>query len=222
MKKKIYDDILKMFISDEMYRPNLLDPFFIGELAIATNAHIMIFFNKKLCSKLKAYSGKNDVLAVIPKERNENLSISLETINYAIAKLPLIDEMQEEKKECEACDGDGVVAYRFEYGFGDYEIEEECPICKGEGEIKESISTGKKIIDHKMDLKIKGSAFRVEYLEKIVKVAELLKEDKITLTYMSEPCEASIFKIGDDVEILLAPVMEYPISIDEEPLIQIC
>lgn len=47
----VYDDILKMYVgkqeSSEL-RNWLCVPFFIGDIAVATNAHEMVFFPKKL------------------------------------------------------------------------------------------------------------------------------------------------------------------------------
>lgn len=203
----MYDDILKMFVSEDTLRPQFLKPFFIDNLAIATDAHSLVFFDKNLCDEnLLPFDRKPEsVLSVIPKERNENFLISIESLKSAISKCPLIDEMKDNKKTCNACYGEGDVEYVFEYGGMDYELEHECPVCDGEGTIGKDIPTGNKITDKDAPIKIKHSCFSVNYISKLIRIAETLGEDKIFLTLSTGKHNITVFKIKN-VELLLMPL----------------
>ena len=209
-----------MFVSEDNLRPKFLKPFFINDLAIATNAHALIFFDKTLCEeKLTPYIDKPEsILSVIPNERNENFSIPIETIKAAIAKCPLIDEIKEEKITCDACDGEGTVEYEFDYGYKSYELEGDCPVCNGEGSTGKDIPTGNRVVDMFTPIKIKNSCFSAFYLNKLVQVAKILNKDSIVLTLMTGKNNTTIFKI-DNVEIILMPLMFEGVKKD---MIELC
>lgn len=207
-----YDVILEMYKSNDDLRVYFTSPFFINDLAIATDASAMVFFDKKLCKKLDFFSGKDpdNIIKVIPVTRNESFVFSLDTLNNALSKCPLIDEIliEESEEECDECDGEGFVEYEYDGKLTTHTIERDCPVCDGEGskitEVK--TPTGQKVLDLSKNIQIKQSSFSAKQLSKLAKVAELLNEKNITLTYQVASNQGSIFSIGN-VEILVMPTM---------------
>lgn len=209
-----YDVILEMYKSDDDLRVQFTKPFFINDLAISTDASSMVFFDKKLCKELEYFTGKdpNNIISVIPTLRNESFIFSLENLNNALSKCPLIDEIliEETEEDCEECDGEGIVEYEYDGKLKTHTVERDCPVCDGEGSTttETKTPTGNKILDLSKSIKIKQSSFAAKQLSKLVKVAELLNEKTITLTYQVAANQCSIFLIGN-VEILVMPTMMY-------------
>jgi len=209
-----YDSILELYKSKDDLRPQFTMSFFINDFAISTDASSMVFFDKKLCSALNRFTGKdeNNIISVIPKERNESFEISLETLNNALSKCKLIDEILEEEneEECIECDGEGVLEFEYDGKLKTYSKELDCPNCEGYGIIENTIKTptGKKIIDLDNSIQIKLSSFAAKQLVRLVKVAELLNENKVVLTYQIAPNQCSVFLIGN-VEVLVMPTMMF-------------
>lgn len=207
-----YATILNMFKSDDDIRQHFLKPFVINDFAIATDANCMVFFDKNLCPGIEPFTGKdaNGIIGVIPTERNVDFNITVETLQEAINTSPLVDEflLEEKRKKCDACDGDGEVEYKFSHGRKYHTLECECPECYGEGEIIGEVKTptGKQVIDLDGFIKIRFSTFSIRNMLRIIEVAKILKQDVITLTYMVKEFSPSIFKIGN-VEILVMPII---------------
>lgn len=207
-----YDVILEMYKSSDDLRVQFTKPFFINDLAISTDASSMVFFDKKLCKELEYFTGKdpNNIISIIPTLRNESFNFSLEILNNALAKCPLIDEIliEETEEECEECDGEGCVEYEYKSKLKSFYTEMDCPICDGQGifTTETKTPTGNKVLDLDKSIQIKQSSFAAKQLSKLAKVAELLNENTITLVYQIAAQQGSIFKIGQ-VEILVMPTM---------------
>lgn len=200
----VYEDILQLFVSDDDLRMWMTKPFIVGNKAVATDAHCLVSVpewkgNYEYCDKTKD---------VYPKEYNCFKEIPLSNFLAAIAKVPLIDDYDEEvtETECDECDGEGEVDFEYSAGRRDYYLTGECPICEGEGTITTTKKTpnGKKVADSSMLLAIGSHAFNIFNVHRLVQVAEMLHEEKINLVYQKVPSGASMFKVGE-CEVLMMP-----------------
>lgn len=203
-----YDTILDLFKLKNDNRPIFEKPFFHKGLAIATDMYSMVFFDSKLCSEKEPFSGKENMLDFMPKERNQNFAFTIDVLKNTIGKCPLKDELKIVKasEKCDACMGEGEVTYEFFYAKKDYEIERDCPVCDGEGVTKEQLlPTGNKIPDLEHHIQIKDAMFLATNLSKLINVCEILNEPDIVLVYANTPISIHIFKIGL-VEIMIVPI----------------
>jgi hypothetical protein len=119
---------------------------------------------------------------------------------------PTVDCFDEEETRCDACRGDGTVEYEFYHNHKCYEIEEDCPVCEGEGKIIKTMKTpnGKKEFDYTQQFKIGVCFFNPERIQELLFVAEKLGAEKIRLVNQSQPDHACLFVVNE-VEVILMP-----------------
>ena len=208
MLAEVYGDVLNLYIGNDEYRNWLCEPFFIGDLAIATNAHEMVFFDKKLVEKELNFCGNANPQIVsnnIPKQRNQDFKLNIEEIESCLKNIPLVDIFKEDGEDikCSECGGDGEVEWEYESWTKDFE----CPKCDGDGYESESrkVPTGEFEIDGVNLIDVKNSRFSVKMIERLLQVSRLLKENEITLVFQEGENMANVFKIGK-VEILCMPM----------------
>ena len=185
-------------------------PFEVDNFACATNARLMLFFDKELVKGLKLdKTPRSKVMQVVPKTMEKNFKIKVSLIEAAISKTPLIEEVIETETECKECDGEGDVICDC-CGF-----EHICEKCDGEGYIHTSESTGKLIPDVLSVIRIGNSTFSVKKLLKLIEIAKELSQESITLIYQKSPRNASFFKIGEATLVLM------PWDSEKEPIFTI-
>lgn len=208
----LYSAILSIFVAKpESLRGWMEIPFLIGNKAYATDGHALVFFDSGLSSNLPEIEQKvaGDVLAVIPKERPIDFKISVSDILAAMGKAPIVEgfDIKKDTIDCDACNGYGEVDFEFYHEGATYYSEADCPLCEGTGKMEgvTHIPNGKQVPDPETNYSIRGAAFSTSELNRLIRVAELLGENSIRLTYQSSPMGNHIFQIGS-VEILQMPL----------------
>lgn len=202
-----YLNALKLHQGNDDLRPWMTKPFYIQDFAYATDAHSMIWLEKKLVEGLEICENERptNVTGIIPESRNENLILDVEKIKEAISKIELVDDYDTigENVKCSECDGDGEVEWEYESWTKDMD----CPKCDGEGfeSSDKQVLNGKKVIDKGYQINIKQSRFSVEMILKLLKTQELLKAKEIVLVYQIRPYSSSVFRIGE-AEVLCMPM----------------
>lgn len=208
MLAEVYEDVLNLYIGNDEYRNWIFEPFFIGNLAIAMNAHELVFFDKNLSEKELNVCGNENpqlILNNIPEQRNQDYKLNIEEIETYLKNAPKVDVLKTVGKDvkCTECDGDGQVEWEYENWTKDFD----CPKCDGDGYESESrqIPTGEFEIDGLSLVDVKNSRFSIKMIERLLKVKDLLLETEITLVFQEAENMANIFKIGK-VEILCMPM----------------
>lgn len=198
----VYQQVLQLITSKDR-TDWMKEPFLVGDKAVSTNGWVLVSvpkFNDE-------YQDKSEkTKTVYPIEYNCEKQITLSEFKEAISKAPLVDCFDETEQKCDACYGKGEVEYEFSYGRKDYTIDHECPVCEGEGTIYKTSEkpNGKKQIDYSKFIIVGNSTFNIARLEDVVKVAELVKSENITIVFQGKPTQATLFKI-QDVEMLVMP-----------------
>ena len=182
-----YNKVLSLFKGTDPNREFLNNPFIAGDYAMATDAFCLVLFDKTLVEGIgdpKNYDPKN-VLSIIPKERNISFLITVETLKLAISKLP------ESQDLCNCCDGTGKVKWEFLH----HKKDGDCPECNGK--IAPQLCS---------KIKIGTSVFIGTRIKKLIKTAEILGVEEISLVYQTTANKSSVFKIGT-VEVMIMPSM---------------
>lgn len=210
MLAEVYYNILNLYIGKDELRDWINKPFFIGNLAIATNAHELVFFDKKLSEiELDVCGNTNPQLILnnIPEQRNTEYKLNIEEIETCLKNAPKVDILKTVGKDvkCTKCDGEGQVEWEYERWTKEFD----CPKCDGEGYESESrqVPTGEKEIDGLNLIDVKESRFSIKTIDRLIKVKNLLNENEITLVFQEAENMANIFRIGN-VEILCMPMMK--------------
>jgi len=204
---KNYNEVLEVFKGNEELREWLNKPFYIGEIAMATDSYSMCIVDKNLTDGFieTDYKNKDKLMSIIPKDVNVNKPISKDVLLIAINSAPLVDETKLVGKdvECSECLGEGYV----EWEYKNHTKEHECPECNGDGQSERSrfIPTGKKIMDNNACVKINYSFFRVGLLKKLLSVCDILNIDEVVLLNMTDKYKGSLFQIGE-AKIVLMPM----------------
>lgn len=210
IKENKYLEALNLHKGNDKYRFWMNTPFYVNNLAIATDGHTMIKMSKDFVQGLNICERDNpsDILNVIPDVKNENLKLDLEDIIKAISKIKKKDgyDVIGEDCKCGECGGSGEVEWEYESWTKDMD----CPKCDGEGyeslEIKKP--NGKKIIDESFFIDIKESRFSIKIINRLLETAKILDEKEIVLVCHLKHNAPSIFKIGE-VEVLCMPVNKF-------------
>lgn len=192
-----YKSILDKFADKENSREWATKPFQVEDKTCATDFHVMI-----AVPKFGSYEDMTTkTKGIYPLSHNCEHAISVQELKDAMAKFPKYSELEE--TECEACEGNGEVYYKFRYEGHTHDLEGDCPICNGNGYIKGD-PTGNKIFKIGYYFKIGNSLFTPMVVEKLLFAAETLKQETIVIVYQAQANRASLFAISD-AEILLMP-----------------
>jgi len=214
---KSLQKIHKRFISEDAMRVWMRKSFNVGNKTASTNGWVLV-----VTPKIDDYEDYSHMVkGVYPVEYNTNKVINVDELKEKMKIIPQIDsfDIEEEEIECEACNGDGVVDFEFDYGGRTYEHESDCPICDGEGVIykEKKVFNGKKEYDPEYVIKIGVCRFLIRRIEDLLFVSDTLQAKEITLVSQIDPCSGNLFKIKD-VEILVMPAS---IMVDTYPEISI-
>lgn len=180
--------LLNAFVSTEN-RGWMKTPFYLDNMAIATDANTLIFFDKNLVDDLQECeeSTKKSVLKILPVERNQNFIIKTKDLQEAFDKNGCGEYI-----DCKACKGSGIVTYEFEFNGKTYDHEDECPICDGDAKFS-NLET--------FFIDIKDCRFKASNINMLLFTAKKLESHDIELVLQTEPNKPNIFKIKE-VEIL--------------------
>lgn len=205
---EVYGNVLNLYIGKDELRDWISKPFFIGKLAIATNTHELVFFDKKLSEiELDVCGNENPQLILnnIPEQRNQQYKLNIVEIEEYLKNAPRVDILKTVGKDvkCTECEGEGQVEWEYERWTKEFD----CPKCNGGGYESESrqVPTGEKEIDGLNLVDIKESRFSIKMIDRLIKVKNLLNENEITLVFQEAENMANIFRIGN-VEILCMPM----------------
>ncbi len=214
-----YNKCLKLFVGSDELIDWMQAPFKIKDEAIATDAYTSIRMPLDLTEnidvlKWEGYAKEDAVLNAIKIPFNiPEKTFLLSYFKEAIEKAPLVEEFKTigECIECDECDGEGEVEWQYQF----YKKEFECPVCDGDGEIDNTkkVYTGNMVKDKNCFIKIATNVIKLEFIERIINVCELLETDKIQLI-CDIPNDRVVF-IVDKCEITLKhnATKEKPISI---------
>ncbi len=201
----VYEAVLRIFTSKDDLREWMKNPFIVGDKAVATNGYSLVAVPKWSGDYEKSEKTK----MVYPVEPNCNKIINTEQIKDAFSKVPLVDDYEEisEQLKCKECNGYGEVEWEYDGDKRTYTLDADCPVCDGAGISLEKTKrhNGKKIYDYSKQIIISDSRFALSRIEDLLRVAELLEEDKVALIYQ-KPSSTCLFKIKD-VDVLLMPLM---------------
>ncbi|WP_016990363.1 hypothetical protein [Flavobacterium sp. ACAM 123] len=207
---EVYDEILNLYTGIDELRSWLSKPFYVDNLAVATNAHEMVFFDKNLTfNELNICENQNPqiILNNIPAERNQSFRLDISKIEDYLKNAPLVDVLKEvgEDIKCTECEGEGEV----EWEYGRWTKDMDCPKCDGEGYQSNSrkVPTGEKEVDGLTLVDLKDSRFSIKMIERLINVKNLLQENEITLVYQNKANGSNVFKIGK-IEVLCMPIMK--------------
>lgn len=200
-----YEQILNLFRSKDPLRAKWMQtPFVLDNKAASTNGNSIVYFDYSLTENPLSGINEKDrdavrrVLADIVPDLN--ISIPIESIKSAIDSIPVLDgrDMDDGTIKCSACTGDGAVLWEYSHKNQSYELEEECPVCEGDGYVSDNES---------QTIKIGKSFIKYYILNRLVKAATILNEESVTLVSQPRPEAANVFLVGN-VNVLLMPRTE--------------
>jgi predicted nucleic acid binding AN1-type Zn finger protein len=154
----------------------------------ATEEHVLIAA-KNEDVRIQAKEGKESHASIILETNcNEPANIDWSKLD----SIPLVDEVIDER--CDECNGCGQVDYEYFASKTQrtYEIEDDCPICKGYGSLEKR--TGKKV-SKLFNIKYNGLFFNSKYFLKLKDLEEFVGE-KATLVYLPAKANKITFKCG--------------------------
>lgn len=205
-----YDKVLDLCKSDkDEVRVHFWEPFSIGNYAYASNGSILCRIPLELCSlDLEAPTDESFANSVveIKIESEQYNSIDKSIFLEKMKNWPTIESNG--TKTCDACNGECQVDYTFRHGRQCFEIESECPVCKGEGEVEDENAPKGLRPDESLYVKI-SDIYHFEHrtLSILHKTIELFPESDINYYLDNAPIWAQRFKI-DKIQFVVMPVYD--------------
>ena len=239
---KIDYNILKKFCGDCQFGDS--EPFVLDNNVCATNRFILIMADKSVCDDKMEINNPNPPVKngnIFSENLSEPYTISLNDITESISKVPIVDEYKRVKvetqyEECEACWGSGIVYADATFRGKNYDLEFECPICGGSGNVPVSeyfvpleddskdfitfkyVNTGRKIIDENKLISIGKGIYKASYIDKVREVMSILNSETAIVRFNNNSREGGIitFEFGN-VKIAICyanePVLEETVNI---------
>ena len=236
MNKIDYNTLKRLFTKQ-------FELFVLDNNVCATDLFFLIMADKCVCDDKMVID--NTATENMEKIFSENLSypytISLNYITESILKVPTVDERKRVKvktkyEECEACWGSGIVYADATFRGNTYDLEFECPICGGSGEVPVSkdfvpleddskdfktfkyVKTGRKIIDGNKLISIGKGIYKAYYIDNVRELMSILNCETAIVRFKNQYRECGIITFEFDkvkIAIMYAdePVVEEPISI---------
>lgn len=224
-QNKIYLDILNKFCEQNELCAHFGRPFYALGKSMATDLHTLVVTPR--ISGCKEQAGNIDkIKSIYPVTPNMNKVYEVSALENALDKCPSTDKYEYPTKKCEACNGFGMVDFEFSYNCKNYSLEEDCPICNGEGEIEiksENATNIKKVYEDGVFLKMQGCRFTPYNIADLIYLAQKLNEKKVSFVYadcIKEKPKLCGFQIGE-VEIFFKEsnkeyYVEVIIEVDKE------
>jgi|SRR3972149_4548896 len=190
-KSKInYLGILELFCDRKELRDYLKQPFVQNGSYCSTDAHSCITIPIEVGVLDLKPKEKPNIQNVTPKEFHEPIEIDVTDFESKLLKNAILtDEFFDVIKECNNCDGEGELEC-------DLGHTHDCPNCDGKGKIGGKKPTGKQIPDEYTIFKINDSGIMLLQLNRLIKAAKMLGENKIYLISSGER-KPFYFKVGD-------------------------
>lgn len=216
-----YDQLFKLFCTEDELRPEMMHPYKQGERYYATDATAMIFMPTNEAELPFVEQDKPQSDKVIPREKTMQIEILVSDIERKMLPEMIDEEIEKtETKECSECEGKGQVEFEYSGNKRTYTIEDDCPECDGSGKIERefSVKTGKKIPNPRKVYFMHEVGYMYYNLERLVKAAKLCGADTITKTFGSRT-QASVFDLGNRITILVMPTLVEQYDEPEIPVI---
>ncbi len=178
MKEK-YEQIHELVIDKKAEREWMQKPFNVLDETVSTDGSILT-----ATPRIGDYPDFTEkVAAVYPIVPETNKTINVAELREKMKSFPMVDVLDEEYVDCDACRGDGGVEVEFYHNGKTFDIEVECPVCGGYGNIRKGSGepTGEKIFDYSMCMKIDNVCFKGRYMDKLIKIADILSSDTIII-----------------------------------------
>lgn len=199
--KSNLNQIFDLFVGTDDHRAALLYPFEIKGKIYATDAHSMVFIDKKYCDfDIENPFNPPNCEAVIPME---NMSKFLKIEQSFFDQYKTEDEyiVTEKREACAECNGSGQVEWEYE----NHTKKDDCPECAGSGDGElEKVKSGNKTFSENLLFKIDDTFFAAKMFYRLLQVKKLLESEIIVLS-KSGKHKAYLFSIGI-CKILLMPV----------------
>lgn len=200
-----YRKLLDLFVlkeeNDQYNQIWQRSPFtFDGKIAATNGRSVIIIPGEKVSRIIKRFPNASKHMTEI-KEYSQNLwiDIPLTWLRTAVELIPKIS------KSCPACEGRGKVTWEYNNWNQYYERIDDCPVCNGYGVSDPfDITFDGKVFSKEEGVKIGYHIFRGNNLVELVKAAEILRVDVITMISQTKKYGKTVFKIGD-VEVFTMP-----------------
>ncbi len=212
MKIKNEKEILGLYVSDDILRQKLKNPFIEKNdgRVWASNSYILIMVNKECVSEKYVTRDAGNKIPV--RDYNCDFHLSVSSLQNAIDRCPQEPEVEYTyiEKECPECGGTGEVEadYFANYDNEDYTISVDCPICDGLGKIKEeevSAQTGKMIPKEDSIIKIGEGYFKWIFIDTIIETCKKLRIEELRLIRTHNK-ELNIIELSKDIHIGINPM----------------
>jgi hypothetical protein len=196
---KMYDEIIKEFLSTDLLREALMESALIEEYVFASNGHISIKIPiDKLAGTYRVNPDYPDIVTLFDKrdglfDKPKIYSVeSIEKVLSGILRVPI-------EIGCPNCEGTGLTPVK---GTSEDETQwDNCPKCKGQGDL---FSQEKEYAWKTHKFQIDNAYFNPNYIEKLVVVAKI-NDLKQVEHFAGLPEGQNHFKI-DGIEILIKPM----------------
>lgn len=221
-------EIFSLFVGHDEIRPSFNQPFKQGLNYVATDAHSLIFLPISKCEEVSldlgyASQDKPDVSKVVPNPSNP-LKIhegNVVEINLAELEAQLIpnyeDEMKEEEKVCDDCDGTGLVYFVYNSRKGvTHKTQEDCPVCGGVGKTTKEVPTGGKVPIMTSQFKMLGVGFQYRQLKRLLDASKIAGCSVIT-SLSQNPKGSNLFQVREFTILVMPCLLEEP-GYMEEPV----
>ena len=220
---KIDYNTLKKFCADGPFGDS--EPFVVENNVCATDRFILIMADKSVCDDKMVINNPDSPVKngnIFSENLSEPYTISLKDITESVSKVPTVDEykrveVKTEYEECEACCGSGIVYADATFRGETYDLEFECPICGGSGEVPVSedfvpleddskdfitfkyVNTGRKIVDENKLISIGKGIYKASYVDNVREVMSLINCETAIVRFNNKSCEGGIitFEFGN-------------------------
>lgn len=201
LEKITIDELIQQFTSKDILKPGMLNPCLINGFVVATNGHVLIKVKQDFVSgSYKYVDGFPNVDKVLNSPLLEQpVFFNKELLRERFDKYRVIPVY--DMKECKECEGDGWLEC-------DLGHDHECEKCKGKGETKNGI-IGQEFLFNRNegDCSLANALFNPNYAYLLIKCADIISEETIRLVSGKEPTDFHLFEIGDNITIVIMPVM---------------
>lgn len=192
----MYDDLLKLFTSTDQFRPQFCQPNTQGDTTYATDAHSIIAIPNRLCQKDYIAHSKlqtNFASYILRAVHNQHEIVPSNAITDAIAKVPLVDNIEITECDNEDCEDGKVFCPACAHSH-------DCEDCRGTGEKTRKL-TGQ-IPNPDVDIDMDGVIFSPHLLQRLVHAAKTI--DAPIEWVFEDKLKGNLFLVGD-ISILILP-----------------
>lgn len=219
---KINADILQDFCNPESNHEWYSKPFVNDGHVVATDAHALISIKQEMVYSTKYIETCDkkylEIVQTQEASATDSLILNVNTLIEALKKLP---SDQEENHMCQDCKGSGTVEFDY-HSYSDqmYNIEAECPVCRGTG-LDDSYEYLKMlhawVSKKQCAINIKDIWFDPKYIEKVAYVMKELDFAQCKMKYSSHN-KLCVFELNDDIKIYVMPIFR---SDDIENIVEV-